>query len=517
VNTNVRGSYKAFSLAMMALVLAGCVAQATSQRAAAPQPTNVVAAKQGDATQAQSQQAPADKPTDALPANYVGKMTVSPAHAPVGSLVTVSATGLPANAKMDLVWTTWKGSWLLKGNALESFMGRKFDLKYVTLKQVTTDASGNATTDFAVPEDYGFTHDINLVQDGVIRSKSAFKTDMEITMTPSGGPAGTPVTLNIKGMGWQALENSWMVIYDNNFTGWLSAVTTAGTARAIIPATGRPGKHQIQIIHGSFTVPYLNGQQSPSPDRPTWAFDFNVTEGDPVLPPPIEQQTLPSRPGAALQAGSGPAVAVSPANGNVSTPLTIDASGLTPGQTIDFIWSTVEGNRVSGNGWAETSKSIGTATVSKDGTAQLKLDTPDDLGGPHKIGVKAGDQLVTATTYTISPSAFALSRASGPVGTEFDVHLKGVGWTETANIYMVNYDNSYLGYVCGFNSGGDVVIPMKAAGEPGWHFIDLYPGVYKGQDMSGTQDFRIPQLTYAQDHPGETLPAFHFAFYVTGQ
>lgn len=28
-------------------------------------------------------------------------------------------------------------------------------------------------------------------------------------------------------------------------------------------------------------------------------------------------------------------------------------------------------------------------------------------------------------------------------------------------------------------------------------------------------NFRIPQLTYADDHPGERLPAFRFAFLIT--
>jgi len=26
----------------------------------------------------------------------------------------------------------------------------------------------------------------------------------------------------------------------------------------------------------------------------------------------------------------------------------------------------------------------------------------------------------------------------------------------------------------------------------GWHFIDLYPGIYKGEDMSQVNNFRIP-------------------------
>lgn len=81
--------------------------------------------------------------------------------------------------------------------------------------------------------------------------------------------------------------------------------------------------------------------------------------------------------------------------------------------------------------------------------------------------------------------------------------------------YTLTYDNAYLGYVCGFNTNGDVEIFMPAAGTPGWHFIDLYPAIYKGVDVPGTNNFRIPQLTYALDHPGERLPAFRFAFEIT--
>ena len=70
--------------------------------------------------------------------------------------------------------------------------------------------------------------------------------------------------------------------------------------------------------------------------------------------------------------------------------------------------------------------------------------------------------------------------------------------------------------MCGFNSQGDVTLPLLATGDPGWHYIDLYPAIYKGEELGGQQSFRIPQLTYAVDHPGEQLPAFHFAVEVTG-
>jgi hypothetical protein len=94
------------------------------------------------------------------------------------------------------------------------------------------------------------------------------------------------------------------------------------------------------------------------------------------------------------------------------------------------------------------------------------------------------------------------------------IHLKGVGWTDVDNIYVATYDNAYMGYACGFNSQGDVVIHFTAAGSVGKHLIDFYPGIYQGSDKD-QQLYRLPQLTYADDHPGNKIPALRFAFDVT--
>jgi hypothetical protein len=85
------------------------------------------------------------------------------------------------------------------------------------------------------------------------------------------------------------------------------------------------------------------------------------------------------------------------------------------------------------------------------------------------------------------------------------IHLKGVGWTEYDNIYVATYDNAYMGYACGFNSRGDVVINFTATGEPGTHLIDLYPGIYQGPPTEPQQLYRLPQLTTRT-----TIPATGF-------
>jgi hypothetical protein len=261
---------------------------------------------------------------------------------------------------------------------------------------------------------------------------------------------------------------------------------------------------------------YLNTQQSPTPDRPTFTLAFTITPGDPVLPAAASQQSLPAVSGVQPSA-NGPQIWTDSQTATVGTPVVLHGKGFSAGASVGLTWWTVVGSRVSGQGYDEQSRSLGTLTAGGDGTLTLALPMPDDLGGAHRIEAAVGGTTLASTSVTITPSAFAIEPAAGPPGTAITLHLKGVGWTGTANIYTLVYDNGYLGYACGFNSQGDVVIHLPVAGAPGWHFIDLYPAIYKGTDAQLIQDFLIPQLTFAADHPGERLPAFHFAFQVTGQ
>jgi hypothetical protein len=332
---------------------------------------------------------------------------------------------------------------------------------------------------------------------------------MTIEVSPKSGPPGTPIRFDVKGIGYRSLYNSWDVIYDNNFTGWISSVTTKGSASFTIPATGGPGDHIIEVLHGELTVPYRNPEQNPAPGRPRFAFAFQVTDGAPITPPPPEQQAQKTV--RALPA-QGELVAV-PQFSGVGEAATVRGEGFEPLKRYQLNWTRVVGNRMTGQGWEEISQPVAEAVADAAGRAEFHFATPDDLGGIHGLWVDVnGKKKIGA--YWVKPTALPLDVTRGPVGTTFTVHLKGVGWTETANIYHVVYDNNYTGYVCAFNSQGDVEIIMKATGAPGLHFIDLYPGIYKGTETR-PNNFRIPQLTYADDHPNEDLPAFHFAFEVT--
>ena len=126
----------------------------------------------------------------------------------------------------------------------------------------------------------------------------------------------------------------------------MSAVTTKGSAKFTIPATGGPGVHIIEVLHGELTVPYRNPEQNPAPGRPRFELAFTVTDGAPVLPQPPEQQAQKT-------------VRVLPPQGElVSTPHSpasasrswCSGSGLEPGKSYQLNWTRVVGNRMMGPG-----------------------------------------------------------------------------------------------------------------------------------------------------------------------
>ena len=439
---------------------------------------------------------------------YVGRLDVAPLNGPAGTTVTVTADRLPPAQEFQLVWRTVKGSWKVEG---PEYHGRDFKPVAYEIAKVKSDASGRLQHRFVVPEDFGFAHDIVLQQGVRLLTQVNFSLDMTVEVSPKEGPLGTPITVEVKGIGWRPLFNSWLLLYDNRFTGWMSAVTTGGSAKFTIPATGRVGDHVVEVLHGELTFPYRNMQQNPEPDRPRWAIPFKVTPGPAVLPPPPETQSQ------TIVRGLPPPgeLVATPVFSGIHEPITVRGEGFEPGKTYALNWTRVTGNRISAGGWEEGAQVVAQARADSSGRAEFKFNVPDDLGGTHGLFVDMGGNHKKSGTFWIKPTALPLNVGRGPVGTEFRIHLKGTGWTETSNILHVVYDNAYIGYACGFNSQGDIEVIMKASGEPGWHFIDLYPGIYKGTETR-PNNFRIPQLTYYDDHPGEDYPAFRFAFEVTG-
>jgi len=458
----------------------------------------------------------------APPADYVGSLELAPSAGRIGTQAALRGAGFEPGARLDIVWQAYAGEWIVDDTASggENYKGRTYSEVSVPLVSVSTDAAGAFATEFIVPDGFGFTHNVQVLQDGVVRNQTSYYVEMEVTISPDSGPVGTPITVDVRGIGVSPLHSSWELTYDNRFTGWMSAVTTDGHATFTIPATGALGPHVLKILHGSFTFPYLNMQQSPDPDRPTFTSIFTVTPGDPVLPGPPGEQWDPTERGAEPADSGGPTVWTDPIETVVGDSVVLHGRDLPARSSLSLGWLTqvgVDTAIIGGTGEDRPTADweLGTAEVADDGTLRWEFDVPPDKGGWHEITVSDGETVIASTEVRVRPMADPLGAVKVKAGDELTIHLTGVDDTDTGKIRMLVYDNGMLGYSCSVTGQGDITIYLPAAGEPGWHFVDLYPGIYKGEDQKAVYNYRIPQLTYRDDHPGETLPAFRFAFEIT--
>lgn len=431
----------------------------------------------------------------------------------VGASVRVAAEGLPAGETVELNWGTVTGGWVIQGQYY--FRGRKYSKATQSLGKFPVNASGRLDATFAIPEDYGGVHDVIATIQGKVVAQNGIEVTQSFEMTPASGPIGTPIELRVKGLGWRAMENTWVVNWDNRGVGFVSAAGTHGSAVARFRAAGPVGNHFIKIYTGWQGQSYLNFEQAPNAYLPRPDFSFRTTSGPSSTRDAYADEYQPyALPETEIHVANGK-LSVSPIQGPVDSESILHGEGFPANSTLDLFWQTYVGNRVGGNGFAPQEKQIAKVKVGKDGKVEFRLKIPEDLGGEHGIELREGEKTLGRVYFAIETTIVSIEPKSGPAGTPVTIHLKGVGWTEYDNMYAATYDNSYMGYACGFNSQGDVVITFKASGEPGTHLIDLFPGIYQGPPTENQLLYRMPQLTYADDHPGNKIPALHFKFNVT--
>jgi hypothetical protein len=468
--------------------------------------------------------APASKPAQSM-----GILKTKPDIGVAGTAYTLSGTGLPAGKDVSIVWSTAKVTWVVdpRPDSVD-YLGRKADKIAVVIGSATTDAHGAFSLKLKAPTDFGGIHDVYAVIDGVQVAKGGFLIARSARMTPRRGPVGTMITLTYSGLGSSLYEGGAAAYYDNGYIGALMANWTRGVATVKFRASGPVGRHTV-VVADAISVNYLNIPQSPIP----WAigkhFTFTVTK-DAGLPPQrvdwpvtvaptLDARTTLSATGLAV--GSSATASLSSTSGPVLSKVDVSASGLTAGAPVELVWSTVVGNRVNCTGtcWSFVSVPLGRGTASSGGSLTSSVAIPDGLGGWHVIQVLQDGQVKAQVPYFVKRSVVGISSLTLKAGQPFTIHLKGVGWTQLDNTIAVDYDNSYVGYGCGFNSNGDVVLNLVATGAPGTHLIDMYPLLYTQQpSYANTPYGMVPVLTYARDVPGLALgyqlPAIRLAIKV---
>ena len=466
----------------------------------------------------------------AQPSANIGLLQVTPEEAVAGTPITISGSHLPANAKVELTWSTADATWLVQPEPdTVNYLGRTDTEFAVVLKTTTTSASGSFSVTLNAPVDFGGIHDIYAVIKGVEEAHGGFILLRTVTVTPTSGPIGTPITITYSGLGDTLYTGGASVLWDNHYVGEMMANWTRGTARVTIRAAGPVGEHLIQIGN-AISYMYLNVPQSPIPYTNGAAITFTVTKDDGPPAPSIDwpvsvAPTISARttliPSALAAAGSVTAHLGS-TRGPVNTVDTLTASGLSSSAPVKLIWSTVVGNRVNCKGtcWVFVSDTLGSATPS-GGSLHTKITIPDGLGGWHVVQIVQSGKVLAQVPFYVKEGIVGQGVSSVVVreGQPFTIHLDGVGWTQLDNTVGVDYDNSYIGYGCGFNSNGDVLLHLYATGGPGTHLIDLYPMLYSlSPSFADTPYGMVPVLTYARDEPalalGYQLPAFRFAITV---
>jgi hypothetical protein len=459
----------------------------------------------------------------ASPAKNLKLLRVEPASGPVGTKFTVSGEGLPANEDFDIVWATSTVRYVL--NPMPDnveYYGRKIDKVNVVLGKAKTDAAGKLDVALTAPVDYGDVHDIYAVSDGTQLAKAGFQINRQVSVSPSSGPIGSPITITISGLGSLPYTSTVAVLYDNHYTGFISGTTTRGSAQVQIRAAGPVGVKAIEVAPASAAVPYLDIEQSAVAFVGKYRTKFRVTadKGLPRnrvdLPGPVEP-TETSRTTMTASAAQGVTASLSRRSGIILTKVGVEASGLDPNAPVLLQWMTAIGTRATASGWQLEAIPLGQATTGAGGSLSTTVQVPDNLGGWHTVRLVQGGKVKAELPYYVLRSFVSVSPRTVKEGEVFTIHLKGFGWTELDNTTAVTYDNSYLGYACGFYSRGDITMNMVATGGPGTHLIDLYPAIYKGKGSDTWLD-QVPLLNFKYDAPGLALgyrlPAIRLAIKV---
>ena len=225
-------------------------------------------------------------------------LSVSPTNGPVGAKLTISGKGLPPNTSLLLKWSTANTTWNVgvigpvTGSSVPEVLGVNNVPWEESLGSVVTNATGSFSQTVAVPVDNCGQHVIEVIAAGAKTAvaQATFTLLPSFTFSPSSGPAGTPVTVYATGLGAKLYASAYHVLFDNEYLGYMTGVTTRGSGNFTFYVTGMVGQHTISIYNGYPGPAYLNSQEGSATgsvtswDPPLIPFhgQFNITASGPT-------------------------------------------------------------------------------------------------------------------------------------------------------------------------------------------------------------------------------------------
>jgi len=460
-----------------------------------------------------------------------GTLVLSEDESYVGDTITIKGRNLPANERFELVWESVQGKWgVVEAHEIK---GTQFRPIEETILTVETDGDGAFDREWTIKQDYGGSHEIAIpADDGETIAAAELEVLPWFELEETTAQLGESFTLRGYGLGPDVMRNNYQVSWDNGNVGFVTGVMNRGTATAEIRAA-ETGEHVIQVWRNYRGIPYLlNNTQSPfgtvgsgrqnvwtvevlEPDDPpetAWMDALFDEQPIDIHYPPLDEDTAAE-------------LSITPQCGQPGTEATITGTGFPADARVDLVWYRHEGHDPRGTDSTPSPKISARPkpdvlpTVRTDASGEFSTDVeiPRDVGSTRPITARVRGREVAVTGFMLQPKIERFEPKSGPVGTPIEIELSGVGWTNYENAPILVYDNDPLGYFCG--TGGDdetgTVNPViRAAGDPGYHFIDIYPALFWVEE--DLPDFELkPHLSYLDNHPMRPLPAMHFAFEVT--
>lgn len=457
---------------------------------------------------------------------HTGLLDVSKTEAYVSDEITVSGRNLPESEPLDIVWQTATGGWgILGGNKV---VGPQFQPREQVIQTVLPGETGSFAEEWTIPEDYGGQHTIELrTADGESIAATSIDILPWFELNRTDAPLGEEFTISGYGLGPNVIKNNYQVTWDGGMVGFMIGTMDQGTATAEIRAIGPLGDHVIQVWRNVNGVPFLqNNTQSPfgpvaGGRQSKWKVEVTHPKARPepvwmdelVREKPLKTLLLE------LDHETDAELSITPTSGQPGTSAAIEGRKFPTNTTVDLLWHTHVGNRVAGIPIAPEPRTEVLPTVTTDGSGEFRTEItiPNGLGGTRPIVAEVDGNSVAQTGFVMQPKVLSFSPHSGPVGTDIEIELTGLGWTMYENAYYFVYDNRPMGFVCGLDvekSEGVVRTEFQAAGQPGFHFIDVYPSFFETEeDQPDVQ--KKAHLSYKRNHPVRPLPALHFAFEVT--
>ena len=461
-----------------------------------------------------------------------GDLTVSERQAHVGEELLLEGRNVPADDEVEIFWHTYSGGWELKDH--HEVIGPRFEPDIERIGRFSTTSDGAVRQRVTVPEDYGGRHVYEMRYNGDPLDTATVTVVPSFELEEPSVPLGGECTIRGYGLGPDPVTSNYQVTWDNGMAGYVTGVENDGTMTATIRAVGPIGPHSVSIWRNTRGVPYLQTEtqsgMTPMDDgygpvaggsQRSWTVEVTKPESRPptMWMDPLPDQTPVADHMPAIDRETEAQLEITPRSGTAGTSATITGENFPPDEHVDLIWYRHEGHFAQGIPVAPEPKPevLPTVTADSDGRFEVSFEIPDDKGATRPITAEIGRESVAMTAFMIQPSIVDMSPKRGPVGTDIEIEISGLGWPIYEMAPYFTYDNTMMGYICSEDDHREHGISrpiIQATGEPGLHFIDVYPSIFETVQTVANYDIS-PNLSYRNNHPGRRLPGIHFTFEVT--